>query len=1504
MSFTKENTTSEKRILLILTAHSCIRRPLPDHEEGAYRIVLPPEETGLGKDIILPLVYESGGWHIGDKPLSESNPYYLYTQEDEKILLLLSPQINRLIPTGKVEVCHKMQINVGCAFKNQIFYSCYSLVEEDHAQILFEDGEYTISNPGHDGLYVNTKAFCGKRRLHIGDCVDLYGLHILVLKNLLVCVSFCGIFRAVGGGILSNSEHAGKKREEEREAIWIERRCEQERALHTGEVEVLLPDQPPSEPEQPLILSLGPTLTMALPMLLMAQLGSRLMEGTGSNFYYMSVVMTVCSAFLALFWGLMNHGYGKATRKRKAREQERQYREYLDGIEKELLMWEKDNREMLEKKYPPLAQVWGGGDGRAAVLWNRYYRQSDFLFLRIGTGQMPFQVKVKLSGPNKRIVQEKLVKKAQELAERFAVLKHAPAVIDLYENRQIAIMGNLYSEEVRTVLLQLLIQIAACHCYTEVKIVCFYHKERIVDQETAACIKWMSHSWSADKKVRFLAGDDKEASRILPVLTRELAKGRQDREKGVQIPWYIVAVLNNDLIQGEILYQYLTDPLEGCPVSTIFAGMEAEELPKSCRYFISPKGDEGEILNLGKDQISRQKINLEGCSSVKAQAYVRRTAGFRVREDAVCTQLPEQVGFLQLYGCTRVEGLESGRRWSLSRTEERLKVPIGQRAGGNVVNLDVHEKFHGPHGLIAGTTGSGKSELLQTYLLSIAVSFSPADINFFMIDYKGGGTGNLLKHLPHCAGVISNLSGKQIKRAMSAITSENKRRQILLGNYQVNHIDAYAKLYREGKTKKPMPHLILVVDEFAELKKEEPEFMQEIISLAQVGRSLGVHLILATQKPAGTVDDKIWSNARFRLCLRVQDRQDSMDMLHNGDAALLTSPGQCYLQIGNHEYYELFQTAYCGGSYVEEGEEKTRAALLQNTGEKRKMPKKRVSETGPSQIQRLVDYISQTAKQLSYQPAQMLWLPELPGRILLSELKDEKAGVREEGPVLILGRCDDPENQCQFTLFHQPAVQGHMAVFGGPATGKSTLLVTLMWQLCAYFTPEEVQIAAVDMGQENFGCFLEMPNCLGVVTKKEDKDIFCHHLEVLFENRKKLLSGKGYRQYNKSEKEPLPYVFLVIDNFGSMKKFLDEEQQEFLIKLASEGLNLGIYLILSASGVGEVGGKLYEKIKTPLAMEVSDRFLYGDIFRQYYIPVLPKENQKGRGLCKAEDRILEFQAALALGEQEEHAHFEKIEEEGRRKAYAAQRQGMSLPPKFEMIPQETDYWTAAKRFDWSRGKIPLGYCLSTGELCAVSPKETVCFLVSGVERTGRSTLLRCLIEGALYQQYQTVVLDTGGRLLDSKERKKVIYLSEAEEMEQLRQEIESRKKENGITCIFISDMGSFSAFVYRSGEEREKRSLFWEKAAMGRISGVFLAAIYHPGRDYEAAGSVFFKEFTAWQQGIHLGGNAAAQRALNFDDLSYTQQNQHEKAGIGYFKAGVEAACRRLLLPDYDRKKG
>ena len=188
--------------------------------------------------------------------------------------------------------------------------------------------------------------------------------------------------------------------------------------------------------------------------------------------------------------------------------------------------------------------------------------------------------------------------------------------------------------------------------------------------------------------------------------------------------------------------------------------------------------------------------------------------------------------------------------------------------------------------------------------------------------------------LPHLLGQISNLSGNQVHRAMISIKSENRRRQRLFNEYDVNNINQYTRLYKAGECRQPIPHLFIIIDEFAELKREEPDFMRELISVAQVGRSLGVHLILATQKPSGTVDDNIWSNAKFRLCLRVQDRQDSNDMLHKPDAAFITQAGRCYLQVGNDEIYEQFQSAWSGAVYDEHSGDggKAVATLLTRTG--------------------------------------------------------------------------------------------------------------------------------------------------------------------------------------------------------------------------------------------------------------------------------------------------------------------------------------------------------------------------------------------------------------------------------------------------------------------------------------------------------------------------------------------------------------------------------------------
>lgn len=269
-------------------------------------------------------------------------------------------------------------------------------------------------------------------------------------------------------------------------------------------------------------------------------------------------------------------------------------------------------------------------------------------------------------------------------------------------------------------------------------------------------------------------------------------------------------------------------------------------------------------------------------------------------------------------------------------------------------------------------------------------------------------------------------------------------------------------------------------------------------------------------------------------------------------------------------------------------------------------------------------------------------------------------------------------------------------------------------------------------------------------------------------------------------------------------------------------------------------------------------------------------------------------------------YFNRIKEESRRQQEEMYREQRSCPYKFPVLPEEADFATLIRDFekqkkDGQEQKIPVGYDLATAEICSISLKGGGCFLISGRERTGRSTLLGHLAESVLHLGYQTVMVDCGRRFINYRNRTGVIYIEEAEDIEKWRQNtLEKQEKESEHwrdTCVFISSLKDFCRILYQSGDKREERVGFWERAAAGKGRICLLAGIYHPEKDYEAMGTEFFREFAGWQQGIHLGGNTAAQRALAFDDLSYALQNQYEPAGTGYLKEGAGSGTRHILLP-------
>lgn len=433
--------------------------------------------------------------------------------------------------------------------------------------------------------------------------------------------------------------------------------------------------------------------------------------------------------------------------------------------------------------------------------------------------------------------------------------------------------------------------------------------------------------------MRYFASDSTETDDLVYALMQVLrtrseqsktASGRHD----MVLPHYVLFVENLAMLESQMICKYLYEQGNQLGITTVILSDSYESLPSACDMVVENTAEFQGMYEIKEGNSERSDVQFDVVAPKVVCEMARRMASMRVAETSYSSDIPNTLTFFEMMKIQRMAELNVLDRWRKNRTYETLRALIGQKAGGADCYLDIHEKFHGPHGLVAGTTGSGKSETLQTYILSLAINYSPQDVGFFIIDFKGGGMANLFSNLPHMLGQISNLSGNQVRRAMVSIQSENHRRQRLFNEHGVNNINDYTKLVKNHEAVIPLPHLLIIIDEFAELKREEPEFMRQLISVAQVGRSLGVHLILATQKPSGTVDDNIWSNTKFKLCLRVADKQDSNDMLHKPDAAYITQTGRGYLQVGNDEVYEQFQSGWSGAVYDATGVEQGQSAVL------------------------------------------------------------------------------------------------------------------------------------------------------------------------------------------------------------------------------------------------------------------------------------------------------------------------------------------------------------------------------------------------------------------------------------------------------------------------------------------------------------------------------------------------------------------------------------------------
>ena len=526
-------------------------------------------------------------------------------------------------------------------------------------------------------------------------------------------------------------------------------------------------------------------------------------------------------------------------------------------------------------------------------------------------------------------------------------------------------------------------------------------------------------------------------------------------------------------------------------------------------------------------------------------------------------------------------------------------------------------------------TGSGKSEFIITYVLSMALNYSPNEVSFILIDYKGGGLAGAFENkntgvkLPHLAGTITNLDKAEMDRTLVSIDSEVRRRQKIfneardsLGESTID-IYKYQKFYREGKLSTPVPHLIIVCDEFAELKSQQPDFMDNLISIARIGRSLGVHLILATQKPSGVVNDQIWSNSKFRVCLKVQEKADSMEMLKRPEAAELKQVGRFYLQVGYNELFAMGQSAWCGAKYFPSDKAKRvidkSINFVNNVGIVIKSIQESSGNKGAAEGEELANilkYIIEAGK-IEKLSSQKLWLDNIPSTILVDKLV-EKYNYKFDSNMVeaIIGEYDDPSNQSQGLVKLNLNTDGNTIIY-------STVTRNLA---------DSINYYIIDYGSESLRLFEKFPQVGDIVFSSEDEKLnnLIKMLKNIISERKKMFSSYGgeYNNYIKNSGNKVPLIGTIINNYDAFSE-INANLEDEIIKLCRDGLRYGMFFIITANTDGSIRRRIKQNFSSIFALRLNDISDYNAIFNK--VNSVPKEID-GRGLFKM-DEVYEFQTA-------------------------------------------------------------------------------------------------------------------------------------------------------------------------------------------------------------------------------------------------------------------------------------
>jgi DNA segregation ATPase FtsK/SpoIIIE, S-DNA-T family len=1014
--------------------------------------------------------------------------------------------------------------------------------------------------------------------------------------------------------------------------------------------------EPPVLPEAP-TGNLG-TLLTTIPLAVgsSATLLLFVSPGRGGGVALLAVGLISVTALVGVF-GQVGRNTGE--RKRRMRGERRDYLRYLAQIRKQVRKVALEQRTALAWRHPDPAGLWSVALG--SRLWERRPANPDFAEIRIGTSAQRLAMAIKP-------IQTKPVEDLEPLSARalrrfiraYTTVSDLPSAVFLRGFAQVQLRGE--AGPIGDVARAMLAQLATFHSPDDVRIAVCVGAERSGDWDWT---KWLPHSQHPTESdqagpVRLFADT---VERLDALLESEL-DGRPPFEAGAtptRDEPYVVVVLDGVAVPAEA--RLAGAGYRNVLVLDVSGALNQPPGRTALRLEVTAEA----IDMVRTDRVGTQQRTGLGhpdrMSVTRASALARLIAPYRLGAGAETTEpMGADFDLGTLLGVGDVHDMDVARIWSRGVGADRLKVPIGIGEDGARVELDIKESAQGgmgPHGLLIGATGSGKSELLRTLILSMAITHSSETLNFVLVDFKGGATFLGLDQLPHTSAVITNLADEAtlVTRMQDALAGEMNRRQELLrraGNYA--SLLEYEKARANGVPLDPMPTLFVVVDEFSELLASHPDFAELFVAIGRLGRSLGVHLLLASQRLDDGRMHKLESHLSYRIGLRTFSAMESRSVIGVPDAYQLPpAPGNGYLRCDVTTLVR-FKAAYVSGRYrrrtQEQRQEEVRRQVVPFGAAVRAEPvlaavvaepeHVEVAETGSEQGDSLLQVAAARLRDQG-PPAHQVWLPPLAAPPTVDHLlppleADPRYGLSPASwpgrgnlvvPVAVVDR---PYDQVRDLMMADlSGAGGHVGIAGGTQSGKSTVLRTLITTLALTHTPAEVQFYCLDFGGGSLSTVAALPHVGGIAGRLDAERVSRTVAEVqtVLAGRERAFAAHGienmaaYRELRRAGRfaeDPFGDVFLVVDGWASLRTDYDDLDPQ-IRQIAGRGLTYGVHVIVSTNRWSDVHSGLRDQLGTRIELRLGDPIdSIIDMRAAAKVPQLP-----GRGLTRDK---LQFLAAV------------------------------------------------------------------------------------------------------------------------------------------------------------------------------------------------------------------------------------------------------------------------------------